>query len=239
MFKYLIYVVVALQCLYSASSMATAPNNHQQLIDFEINMFRLSSSFSAFVLYDGSEKYKQEVQRLRLQSTESINRIAPQFPNLAEQWKVSADYIADKENNRFNSFEQRLATGLGFHINGLQQTINSLKKTQASQIDSITLLELKLEKILALYMSSVSSSLDTLRSDKSIDQLVKEFSQTLAQEKQTEQVMKLKKKWRFIENIVNDPNKTSAPFMTLYTVNNMRNILTSMKVSNQTLTASN
>jgi hypothetical protein len=207
----------------------------EQLLNIEIAAYQLSSAFSAYVLFSGSPRFSQKLERIIYTSSPILTNAQMSYPDIAEKWQESLSFIKRNKELVFNDDDNRLIIGLFTSQNQLYQRIYSNKQSIAQRSPEAALLpaldeylntRVSFERVMAQYIANSASSAGFVHNDTSIEDNVADFSsriENLTNKNINSQRLNLK--WKFVKNnMMKEPGKTS-PFITLHTATDIRKML--------------
>lgn len=216
--------------LLLSTSLASALTEQPNITQLEIASYRLSSQFSAFVFFEGDDRYRQQLVDSRKNISQQITELG--LIPISDAWQACNEFVTEKEQHVFDGTDQRLQIKFNIHNNQVYRAIEQLKSENKlpSNTTQVSLLTLQLEKILAVYMASISSNMGGIYTGQSLPEMTEDFSQQISQLKNQKQLQgKLLRKWNFIKKNLVDTEQQAAPYITLYTIDNIRKILQQMK----------
>lgn len=205
----------------------------EQLLNIEIAAYQLSSSFSAYVQFNGSPKFADQLETTINNSHKIFDQTNEKYPAIFKKWQESLGFIEDKKGLVFGGEDHRLITGHAIYQNQLYKLI------QAAQINTESDPSQKLpnqheylnirvsfERVIAQYIGFTGSATGFIHSDFSIEDSVAAFTNNINKiTNKNSDFQRLNKKWNFIKgNITTEANHTT-PFITLHTAADIRKTL--------------
>ncbi|WP_419812661.1 hypothetical protein [Bacterioplanoides sp.] len=207
---------------FSVASHAETPQETLELLSY-----RLSSSFDAFVFFEGQQQYLSQVNNLLQQGENLLNQSPENHGQLQQQWQQAKTLISnhhDSENTQNTNNLDLLETEWTLLNSDIQQQIDQLK--QPSYSSAKVELQVELEKILSQYMQHSTASLggfSALPGQDPMEEGIKRVDTLLASDFSDNQ--QLQRKWRFIRRPLLTYNTNSMPFIVLKVFDDMRQII--------------
>jgi hypothetical protein len=211
----------------------------KQLLHIEIAAYQLSSAFSAYVLFTGSPKFSQKLERVIDLTGPILSNASTRYPEISKQGKVSLDFIENNKALVFDDADHRLVVSLASVQNLLYQMIDDKKQfiSQNSLNTPLLLPEIEeylntrasFERVLAQYSANAASSSGFAHSDITIEDNVSAFTASIKNNTYNyANFRRLNLKWNFVKNnMLKNPGQTS-PFITLHTATDIRQMLQDM-----------
>lgn len=209
------FIAIALLLI---SSFSKAETKYETL---ELLSYQVSSSFSAYIFFEGQQQHFSRAHRLLRDGLKLLNTNESEHPELVQLWQQAQTFIDEHENN--------LSADPGREANWMiisqkiNSTLSSINKTYSSEDIR---LRIELEKVLALYMkfaNAPAGGFAVLLSDGNIDEHVNNISAML--KNNTASSSRLRKQWRYIRKTLLNYNTSAAPYIVMKVVGDMSNIL--------------
>jgi len=206
-----------------AAGAQTAPKELQQL---ELLSYQLSSSFGAFIYFEGQQEYLQKAKQNLADGRQILTTLEGQHPQVHKLWQQAEQFIEDNTNRSFEGVDMTLEASWGLLTIQLQDAIADLTLLKYS--NQAMALQSELEQILALYIKFANSTVGgygVSRSDKSIEQRVEDVQQQIDQHFADDK--RLQRKWSYIKRTVLAYNSNTAPYIVMKVFDDMRAMLRS------------
>jgi hypothetical protein len=232
--------IILFSLLFAVFSVSANDRSQQdsleQLLKIEIAAYQLSSAFSAYVLFTGSERFSQKLERVINKTNPVLSDAQQGFPDIADKLQESLNFIQAKKELVYSPDDHRLIIGLATFQNPLYEQISDKKQAILANTSMAIALppqlaesldtQLSFERVLAQYIALSASSAGFVVSDVSIEDNVEAFSSRILQISNKGGAYKrLQVKWRFIKsNMLKNPGETS-PFITMRTAVDIRALL--------------
>lgn len=202
----------------------------EKLLNIEIAAYKLSSAFSAYVQFNGEDKFSNQLESSIQDSHQAFLNTSNEFPGIYKKWQQSLSFIESSKELVFEGADHRLVTGHAIYQNQLYQLIHSAQAEANTTDQDLTFEYLKtkvaFERVIAQYISFTGSATGFIHSDISIEESVDAFSSRI--EKITNKnadFKRLNKKWKFIKGNMTAGSKQTTPFITLHTAADIRKTL--------------
>lgn len=211
--------------VYSESKKSTL----EHLLEIEIAAFQLSSAFSAYVQFNGSPKFSEQLESTIKSNQQVFNPVRSGYPNIYKKWHQSLDFVNESRDLVFDGADRRLVTGHAIYQNQLYKLIEEAqKKTEsiapaANRRYQYLATKSAFERVIAQYISFTGSATGFIHSDVSIEESVAEFSNKVESiSNKNADFQRLNKKWNFIKGNMTTEASQTTPFITLHTAADIR-----------------
>jgi hypothetical protein len=232
--------IILFSLLFAVFSVSANDRSQQdsleQLLKIEIAAYQLSSAFSAYVLFTGSDRFSQKLERTLNKTSPVLTQAENYFPDIADKLQASINFIQTKKELVYSPDDHRLIIGFATYQNPLYQLVNYKKQSLLENttkdaalpplLEESLATQLSFERVLAQYIALSASSAGFVVSDISIEDNVEAFTSRIQQISNKGGAYKrLQVKWRFIKsNMLKNPGETS-PFITMRTAVDIRALL--------------
>ena len=226
-------ILLALSLSTFSANSKDLPNPVERLLNIEIAAYQLSSAFSAYVQFNGSPKFTDQLESSIKNSRQILSKIDKDYPEIATKWLQSLSFIDDSKDLVFDGADYRLVTGHAIYQNQLYQLIDTVQSNaepdftiQNTAQNEYLNARVTFERVIAQYIGFTGSATGFIHSDISIEESVDAFSSHIKNisNKNTD-FQRLNKKWNFIKgNMITSASQTT-PFITLHTAADIRKTL--------------
>ena len=211
------FVVICL--LLSTKSLAD-----QTLEQLELLSYRLSSSFGAFIFFEGQQDYLQRAEQNLSRGSELLTHIEGQHPDIHKLWHQAEDFIEQNTHRSFEGVDMTLEASWSLLTLELQEKISKL--TAQNYSSPAVKLQIELEQILVHYMKFANSTVGgygVSLSHKTIEQRVADAQQLLNENFAKQR--RLQRKWNYIKRTVLAYNSNTAPYIVIKVFDDMRELI--------------
>ena len=203
------------------SSLSNAETEFQEL---ELLSYRLSSSFAAFIFFEGQQDYLDAAKENLANGSELLKQLEGQHPDIHSLWHQAEDFIEENTDRSFNGLDTTLEAGWSLMTLELQEKISAVNQNTYSS-DAIRL-QVEMEQILVHYMKFSNSSFGgygVSLSGRSIEERVADVSNMI--QEYFPDNRRLQGKWKFIRRTLLAYNEQTSPYIVSKTFDDMRKII--------------
>lgn len=207
--------------LLLVSSLSHAETEFQEL---ELLSYRLSSSFAAFIFFEGQQDYLNTARKNLADGSKLLQQLEGQHPDIHSLWHQAEDVIEKNTDRSFDGFDITLEAGWSLMTLELQEKISAINNNNYSS-DAIRL-QVEMEQVLVKYMTFANSSFGgygVSRSNRSIEERVDDISKMIP--KYFPDNRRLQNKWNFIRRTLLAYNDQTSPYIVSKTFDDMRKII--------------
>lgn len=207
----------------------------EDYIEFETTVYRLSSDYRAYVYFNGDPKYHRSLTTTIKQSSR-FNDLLNTQPSLLKHWQKIVSQIQLVLNDESNIRNVNVQAHWELMLGDLNRELASVLNSQTQHINSTDtlskpynrLLMLRMERVLALYMSLTNpvGGLGISAEAPNIEDKVKEITDMLSvSELRNSQLKNTFKKWNFVKKTLLKYNTDATPFIVLHSYKKIRSDL--------------
>lgn len=215
-----------LLCIFSNMTHA------EDYTEFETTVYRLSSDYRAYVFFNGDPKYNRSLTSMINQS-KRFNDLLNQQPSLLNHWQKIVSQIQLVLNDESNIRNVNVQAHWELMLGDLNRELASVLKSRTPENTSTDtrsksynrLLMLRMERVLALYMSLTNpvGGLGISAEAPDIEDKVKEITSMLSKSELKDSDLKnVYKKWSFVKKTLLKYNTDATPFIVLHSYKKIR-----------------
>jgi hypothetical protein len=211
------------------------------LIEVKLATLQVSSSYSAFVYFQGDTRNLKRLQTALDKGNEVLTSLNVPSSELHKKWQQSIEHINSIKAYQFDGSD----IGHDVKWSLLQKDLNAelvkLEGTskEAAGSDStfeLLTLQLKMENLLSQYMTfsnAITGSYGSIRNEIPFEQQVENITTGLASfEVNNKNINKVRSKWKYIKKTLLAYNSNVAPFVVLHTYDKIRSEINAYLVAN-------
>lgn len=202
-----------------------------ELLEVKLATLQLSSSYSAFVYFQGDHRNLKRLQTALSKGNDALTSLNVPSTDLQQKWQKSVQFVNAIQQYQFDGSDVGLDVKWSLLLKDLNEELSTFedKSSNKKGVDAkmgLLLLQLKMENILSQYMTfsnAITGSYGSIRNEIPFEQQVENITTGLASfEGDNENINKVRSKWKYIKKTLLAYNSNVAPFVVLHTYDKIR-----------------